>query len=354
LDSSECRRAASCFLTINNQVVGPFSEQGETQVLLRTNVRNVVALSPKQQVVEYFDYTFFDLTDYQIQAQEFKVSTHAEVVQVKLPKIMIYPDLTTDPLGFTAAKNCRPFNQGSFFKEKRADGILYQATGTSSCDHFYLENLKHSASYLFRLDASNLSSLPFVFAIQAESLGRSPIETYLDEGVNYQIVPPVEKFHSGYTMYLSTDSYGRETNQNLLRKAEVYWWPYNFLSQLRLETTDFNQGNEQPRAQLADCDFSVDKKALWFYQVDLPESCTASVLKLSQAHDRGWLAWSDGKFLPHLKFNNWANAWQLPESTDNKQVIYLFFWPQLLQYFGFALLIGVFIYLARLAFSAKK
>lgn len=338
LDASLCQVYTDCWLNINQQLI-PLTPSGSVQVLLQTQVRNTIALSTVRKT-EYFAYTFFDLGSYDLTARQVPTGVDTAVTLVKLPRVTLSPNLVTTSQAETAATNCRPLQQGSYFKERREDGLLYQATGTSSCDHFYLEDLKHNAGYLVRLDASNQSSLPFVFALQVESLGRSPLETYLDEGVNYQIVPPIEPFHQGYTLYFSTDSYGRETNQNLLRSAEVFWWPYNFLSQLRLQSADVAQ--QPPEAVLApNCDFQVDKKALWLYQVQLGVECDASYLKLSQAYDQGWLGWSDDKFLSHLKMNNWANAWQLPEDLSQNQVIYIFFWPQLLQYLGFGLLLAL-------------
>lgn len=338
LDASLCQAHTDCWLNINQQLI-PLTPSGSVQVLLQTQVRNTIALSTARKT-EYFAYTFFDLASYDLTARQVPTGVDTAATLVKLPRVTLSPNLVTTSQAETAATNCRPLQQGSYFKERRSDGLLYQATGTSSCDHFYLEDLKHSAGYLVRLDVSNQSSLPFVFALQVESLGRSPLETYLDEGVNYQIVPPIEPFHQGYTLYFSTDSYGRETNQNLLRSVEVFWWPYNFLSQLRLQSADVAQ--QPPEAVLAsNCDFQVDKKALWLYQVQLDAECGASYLKLSQAYDQGWLAWSKGGFLPHHQMNNWANAWQLPEDLSQDQVIYIFFWPQLLQYLGFGLLLAL-------------
>jgi hypothetical protein len=181
-----------------------------------------------------------------------------------------------------------------------------------------------------------LESVPFVFAIQAESLGRSPLETYLSEGFNYQILPPTEDFNKGYTLYLSTDSYGNELNKNLLKSAEVFFWPYNFLKNISLQNP-----SASVESTISNCDFSTEKKALWLYKVLVPSDCNTKHLKLSQAYDDGWLAFRGGKLLKHSKINNWANAWILDDLSgqeDKSSSIYIFFWPQLLEYFGFGFL----------------
>lgn len=342
LDTTTCLRATDCQLNINNQLFGPLTQAGELPVLLHSRLPNTLALSTADSR-EYFAYQLFEVGAFTLSPRELTLSTSSPSLLVKIPKLSIYDDLLGDPsLNQAETKTCRPMNDGSFYKELRSDGNYYQATGTSACDHFYLADLPHPSAYLWRLDAQNLASLPFVFAIQSATLGRSPLETYLDDGVNYQILPPTEDFHRGYTMYLSTDSYGRETNRNLLTQAQVFAWPYRFLSELKLTA----QTAAEQAAVPASCDAIVQKRALWLYQVDVPAACNVQYLKLSQAYDQGWLAVSQWQLLPHYKWNNWANVWQL-QSTDAAHTVYVFFWPQLLQYLGFGLLLAGFYIVIR-------
>ena len=337
LDAKLCQKNQQendCYLNINNQLFGLLSQSGQIDLLLNTKTTNVLALS-KANKIEYFDYFlldlgFFDLTPKELQTQENINFT------VKIPKVMVQTDLLKTELNTVQAQNCRSLAQGSVVKEQRADGNYYEAIDASACDSFFLEQLSHQASYLFRLDVQNLRSIPFIFAVQVESLGRSPLETYLSEGVNYLILPPIENFNRGYTLYLSTDSYGREINDNLLKKAEVFAWPYNFLSQLYLQ----DQSTASSQATFSSCDYQVKKRALWFYEVDFAADCQTKYLKLSQAYDQGWLAMQDHQLLDHEKFNNWANVWLLDE-VDDQAKIYLFFWPQLFQHLGFGLLLVV-------------
>lgn len=76
------------------------------------------------------------------------------------------------------------------------------------------------------------------------------------------------------------------------------------------------------------------------YTVDYQKN-EAGLISLSQGFDQGWIAinWQGltrVKVLPHLRLNGWANAWQVP-AGEHKLII--IFWPQLLQFGGFALLI---------------
>lgn len=332
LNSVICRQNDDCLLNINQQFLLEFSKKGEAIILLSTKQRNTIALSNSKKI-EYFDYVFFDLPFFDLSSQAF-VHEDTQFLTAKIPKVLIQPNILKTDLNLNKAKNCRPLVGGSYFKEKRVDDNYYQATSASVCDHFYLEQLKHNSAYLFKLDAQNQSSNPFVFAIQAFSFGRSPIETYLSEGVNYQIVPPTENFNQGYTLYLSTDSYGKETSRNLLKSAEVFYWPYQFLMSLSLQ-----KANQLIQSyELADCDFTVQKKALYLYQINLSDNCHADYLKLSQAYDSAWKAIQGGRLLEHQKINNWSNAWSLNESS--RQAIYILFYPQFLEYLGLLGLVG--------------
>lgn len=339
LNSQFCQAESNCFININNQLLSEFKPNGEMDVLLNTKLRNTIALS-NQTKIEYFDYAFFDLSFFDLSAKAYEIKEVADLT-VKIPKVILQGNILQTDLNYEEAINCRPLSGGSYFKEKRENENYYQATSTSVCDYFYLEQLKHNADYLFKLDAQSPNSIPFVFAIQAESLGRSPLETYLSDGINYQILPPTEDFNQGYTLYLSTDSYGREINRNLLKSAEVFYWPYNFLNQLSLEKDNFDSN----MFTASTCVAEISKKALWLYQVNLPNDCDANYLKLSQAYDGAWLALQGRKFLEHRKINNWANAWVLEQGSSDS--IYIFFWPQWLEYLG--LLSAV-----MLAFSLKK
>ncbi len=331
LNSYLCRQNNDCLININQQFLLNFSQAGEAIVLLSTKQRNTIALSNSKKI-EYFDYAFFDLSFFDFEVKEFTLEETNDFV-AKIPKVLIQADILKTDLNLNEAQNCRPLSGGSYFKEKRVDGNYYQATSASVCDYFYLEQLKHNLAYLFKLDAQNLSSLPFVSAIQSASFGRSPIETYLGQGVNYQIIPPTENFNQGYTLYLSTDSYGQEINRNVLKSAEVFYWPYQFLMSLNLQQKD----QVVQTAKLADCDPEVYKKALWLYQVQLPTNCQAKYLKLSQAYDSGWLALQNGRLLEHQKINNWSNTWVL--SGLENQPIYIFFYPQWLEYSGLSSLL---------------
>ncbi|NMA29699.1 MAG: hypothetical protein GX943_01390 [Candidatus Pacebacteria bacterium] len=342
-DARLCLAGEACLININDQLITQLTESGEIDLLLNTSLPNTIALSSNQSTT-YFDYAFFDLSLYNLEIER-QTRQGDNRLTVKIPKVILQSNILDSELNVLEPVNCRSLQGGFVAKERWDEGAFYQAVGTSVCDHFYLPDLDHSHGYLIKIDAQNLASLPATFAVQVDSLGRSPLETYLSEGVNYQVLPPTESFNQGYTLYFSTDSYGKEINENLLKSVELFFWPYNFLKELHWQNSESKLAQNQPTtSQLADCGFIVNKKALWLYQVDLTANCEAKYLSFTQAYDRGWLAYQDGQKLEHFKLNNWANAWLLDEQ-DLATKIYIFYWPQLLQYFGFLLAVISFIVL---------
>jgi hypothetical protein len=336
-DALACLASEACFININNRLIDPLQESRELNFLLNTDLVNTIALSTDLET-QYFDYAFFDLSLYRSEIVQSQLENNEEF-QVKIPKVLLQSDLMASELNQPEAKNCRPLQIGFVNKEFRSEGNFYQAISASACDHFYLPDLAHNSAYLIKIEANNLTSIPAVFAVQADSLGRSPIETYLSEGLNYQVLPPVEDFNQGYTLYFSTDSYGREINQNLIKSTEVYFWPYTFLKQL-----SWRNSVPIPKKQLADCNFTVKKRALWLYQLDLASNCEAKYLSLSQAYDRGWLAYQDGQKLDHHQLNNWANVWILNSFNEHAR-IWIVFWPQFLEHAALLIIVLILIWL---------
>lgn len=324
-DVRSCLASEACYINVNNQLISPLSESGEIDLLLDTRITNTIALST-EQTNQYYNYAFFDLSLFSLESYKTELASDKELT-IKIPRVLLQSNIINTELNTTESKNCRAIQEAYVAKDLAEEGNYYQAIGTSICDDFYLANLNHDTGHLIKIDAQNFFSLPALFAVQVESLGRSPLETYLSEGINYQILPPTEYFNQGYTLYFSTDSYGSELNKNLLKSAEVFYWPYAFLSQLTWRKDELLLKNQE-----ASCDFTVSKKALWFYQVDLSSNCQANYLSFTQAYDRAWLAYQNGQKLKHYQFNNWANAWEL--NDQNHQRIYIFYWPQLLELFG--------------------
>ncbi|MEK7536648.1 MAG: hypothetical protein AAB559_02650, partial [Patescibacteria group bacterium] len=99
---------------------------------------------------------------------------------------------------------------------------------------------------------------------------------------------------------------------------------------------------------------SVKKFGTAIYKV---ETRGEGVLELGQGFEPGWLGFriEDGRFkkLEHIKVNGWSNGFIVPPTSYflNPTSVYLVFWPQLLEWGGFVVLIITLISLTRLTKS---
>lgn len=87
----------------------------------------------------------------------------------------------------------------------------------------------------------------------------------------------------------------------------------------------------------------VKKHGTWAYKVDLAVASRVDtegegLMQLGQGYEDGWIAFQiqDSRFqiLDHKMVSGWANGWEVPASST----VYIFFWPQLLEFLGFGML----------------
>ncbi|MCL4398023.1 hypothetical protein M1403_03305 [Patescibacteria group bacterium] len=216
-------------------------------------------------------------------------------------------------------------------------------------------NLSHRDGYLIKITAKNLSGMPFLFWVEDLNSRRADLETYLPAGrqvyQSYFVLPPMEFDGLGYTFHLDNQTFGGETAQNELEGMEVYRINYWDLVQERQEK-DLNA----KRYTLNTSSFAVEHPNPAWYRIDLPVSSNwqPETIILAQSFEPGWIGFSVGNMGElgglgkHILVNNWANGWQL---SGNERIIYLFFWPQALEFVGLGVL-GVF--LAGIVFSGLR
>ncbi|MEK7522231.1 MAG: hypothetical protein AAB569_01505, partial [Patescibacteria group bacterium] len=97
-------------------------------------------------------------------------------------------------------------------------------------------------------------------------------------------------------------------------------------------------------------------------KVNVDQTDGSSNVYLSQSYSPGWIAISNGKILQHVLVNNWANGWVLDDRSSMIDVrnnnlgskiydlksILIIFWPQYLEFLGFALLAIAFLVIIKM------
>ncbi len=256
-------------------------------------------------------------------------------------------DSSEDKNFFNAeAKNCDAFREGLIKKEviKEDEGkvVRFTSQDSSNCLAIDLFYLSQKIGYLIKVENRNISGQPLLFYITNQTSKKAVIETYLPKQSNltasYFIIPPMEEYGAGYTLNFNNLSLAGQKTVNDLGAIKVYPIPYQFLKELKVVN---NQVGRDFYSSLKKDDFFVDHSNTSFYKIAVNDTAFSGLpltLVLSQAYHPGWIAWEDkpfiGRKLDHVLVNNWQNGWQLNKAGE----VYLFFWPQLLEYLGFIFL----------------
>jgi hypothetical protein len=201
--------------------------------------------------------------------------------------------------------------------------------------------LFHNLGYLVTIKARNIQGRGLYFSVVNKNSKRNNLVTYFPENRELKtydfIIPPGEEYGQGYSLHFDNISIGRGETINDLGRITIDPIPYRFLTEIKLVKKDSlipaNNGGDQ-RVQ-------VEHPNPSFYKVVLGGvGDTGKTLILSQAYHSGWVAWQGipllTKPLEHVMVNNWENGWALRQGyAPQRESIYVFFWPQILEYFGF-------------------
>lgn len=193
--------------------------------------------------------------------------------------------------------------------------------------------LSHRDGYLIKITAKNIGGKPFLFWIEDLNSRRSALESYLPvssiQSTSYYVLPPMEPDGLGYSFHLDSNTIGKEVSKNELESVAVYKIDYwGMVTQVKSEK--FKVKNQSTTYLLSE-KFSVDHPNPAFYRIDTDTKESATLI-LAQSFDSGWVAIGAKN---HTLIDNWANGWEVEPGT---RTIYLFYWPQLLEFAGFGLL----------------
>jgi hypothetical protein len=208
------------------------------------------------------------------------------------------------------AKNCYPFGKGfysrSTMNENGTEFVRYSAYDASSCESMHLgTSAILAAGGSISLETRNINGRPIKFCLRHDLPGDCLVEEIVPSGVKDEWVTttyPILPVTNYGDLYLELDDYavGKEERVNDVGKIEI-----------RSRVEQDNNESIQPGT---------------FYSNN-------------QAYRKGWLGIDadTGTILKHVKVDGWANGWMVPGSVT----IAIFYWPQLLEYLGFALLVAM-------------
>ena len=267
----------------------------------------------------------------------FKNKLSNQVVSQKAASV-VKEDLSVNR-GFLKPYNCDLKSIGGVGKENSVSGIRYWAEGGGvSCDYLGYPELKYKNAYILRIKGENKFGRGLKFYLFNMDSMVPDLEEILPTGKfdNYFFVYPKNMENGGYVLNFETRSFGRISSENVISAVEFYEVNYEELSGL----TDMPYASNVFSNNVTATD--VKKYGNWGYKVTTNADRESDIqslglIQLSNSYEDGWIAFSISpkdwnlSFLNHVKVNSWSNGWL---GVYGNLPVYIFYWPQLLEWVG--------------------
>lgn len=229
--------------------------------------------------------------------------------------------------GRAEPKNCDLFERGEVDKEIVDSQVLYSASSWgASCDYVNTE-ISTKWEYLLQLTGRNLSGRSEKAYLYNPALKINELEVLVGKDIFSEIYALggwKNYEENSYVLNIETRSFGPNKSENILGSAQFYNLPISWLAAWQLIPDSKTKHQNYLTVE------SVSKYGTFLYKV---QTRGEGVLALSQGRNKGWMTYPK---LEHYEFNSWANAWEVPQG---EYTIYVFYWPQLLQFIGFGVLL---------------
>ncbi|MBL7036685.1 hypothetical protein ISR94_02450 [Candidatus Microgenomates bacterium] len=241
--------------------------------------------------------------------------------------------------GFEEPKNCDLKEKGDVEREQLEVGRRYKAQNSGvSCDYFIFSDLDKNLGYVLHIKGKNTKGRSLKVYMYGWETKRVELEELLVEGEfdSYFVIRPSS---DSYTINLETRSFGKVLSENTVNTLELIPFDIDLLTNLYIDPTSeiFKTNNLEV--------VNVKKYGTSIYKI---QTKGEGLLQLGQGYEDGWLGLtktgSGLSKLEHVKVNSWSNGFMVPDGSD---VVYIIFWPQLLQWGGFVLLLCGFWFLGR-------
>ena len=234
-------------------------------------------------------------------------------------------------------------NSANLTKTTSLASTLLSNLHTSQLLGYNFPDASLGKSYLVKVDYQYFTGLPLTISVNSDNRQQKYLYTHLDKTTGTQtawfVLPAHETydFNQGITVLFNNNSLNDFPTQNKIFDVNLYPIPYYDL----IQQSDPTSTTVSKRSYLS------FQNHLFYYRISLPVSPPSSYLVLPQSFDKGWLAFYFQGLKPvflthHVLVDNWANGWDI---SNINQTVYLLFWPQLLEFLGFGLLIGSLVFI---------
>lgn len=249
----------------------------------------------------------------------------------------------------TKRDNCSRDGGGTVAVQEDAHGVYVRAVNRGIlCGDAVLTDLLPHTEYLYQATGTHISGAGTKLFLTNPESKQMDIETITPMG-NFSLLIPLVPSRNRYAvsndasvLSFNVESYGVEENRTRFDQQQLLPLPLRWLSTIHAGAVETSGPILNP-LQLA----NVSKHAPFWYSMRVTNTNSGGILVLPQGYDIGWIAFPAGqpwRGYDHFSYNGWANAWDVSSGTAaNITVLY---WPQLLAYVGFGVLLLTLVWLA--------
>ncbi len=230
--------------------------------------------------------------------------------------------------------------------QNEQDFLLYNSKNLQVGTYIEMSDLPHDIGYLVGFKSKFITGLPLRICIKNfynnicvvyEELGRNETSQW-----DFFLIPPMDT-NIGYGISVDNISFGNYLSLNQLEQIAILPFPFSYLNQIYYLDNDSLPQEKPAEAKK----YQIITDSPFYKKLILNQPTNSTILVLNESFNPDWNAYTGDKMkirqLVQIKVNNWANGWEIKNcqsSTGNCQ-IYVIFWPQVLEFIGFGLGIGV-------------
>ena len=249
----------------------------------------------------------------------------------------------------STVKNCQEDMVGSVHVKKLANSYEYTSSGSGvACESFFFSPSASDLDQVLTVSGENKNGKGMKLYISSPDKKVPYIEEIFDVGINrkiFSILKPENR--NGILLQVESSSYGSTPTVNTVNNISIVSLPLQWLANIKVS------GLETQTNLLHIV--SWNRLFSGGYTASVVAEKNDSLLTFSQSYDDAWIAfdWQNPRQrFEHVQYNGWANAWVVPRGEHH---IVMLFWPQLLAFLGYGVLIITFVVLTlKLIFIEKK
>ncbi len=229
--------------------------------------------------------------------------------------------------------------------------------GKSSCFTLTNTHLSHNTGYFVDIPFKRISGKSQKFCLQNSYTERCDLIYKLeaDEKGVYQkgqfFIPRYTDGGEGYKLTIENTSIGDDRSVNSYDDIGVYPFPFDFVGGIRV--VDESLVNSVALNGIVKPTYN--KLSNFIYKINVSNIKNQQIIVVNQAYEHGWIAFCGLGLCQaeHVLVNNWANGWVFNGSRPLPDVVTIIFWPQILEYLGFAGLVVWFALLVKSHISGR-